>query len=70
VSEYLRDVAIVARLKRSFWYSDRKFYELEPIQETGPLKICDKHPQPVWFEGEQCPCCQIIAEFGRSVEAG
>jgi hypothetical protein len=47
------------------------YLELEPISPGSiELKVCDQHPQMVWFEGLSCPCCQIIAEFGRSVEAG
>jgi hypothetical protein len=69
----MSDVAIVARLRSAFWRGKRKFQELEPIvqeQLCGGMTCCTKHERPLWFQGESCPCCQIIAEFGRSVEAG
>jgi hypothetical protein len=56
------DAAVMGRIYRHM-PGVLRIEHIVPREDLSGLKICDKHPQRVWFDSEQCPCCQIIAEY-------
>ena len=56
-------VAILARVRKVKLGQSNKLvgYELEPIM-IRPLNACFKHPKPVYFDEDSCPCCAMEHE--------
>ena len=39
---------------------------IEPLVPRGTeVDLCTKHPHPVYFDGGECPCCEIMNEHSQ-----
>ena len=38
----------------------------EAIREEKSLQVCAKHARTVYYDGKECPCCQILKEYRLS----
>jgi len=34
------------------------------LDELPKPEVCYRHPRPVFYDGEECPCCELIRESG------